>query len=64
MEVFFSNATRTLASGGTTLRSACGSRMQVRICGNDSPIERAASISPYGTDWMPERTTSATNVAV
>ena len=62
-EVFFVRAISTFVSGATTLRSACGG-YEPQVCGNVSPIDRAASAWPTPTALMPERMASATNAPV
>lgn len=61
MAEFFVRAMKMLLSGGITERVACGRTTSRRVCGNDMPIERAASAWPSGTVLMPERTASQTN---
>ena len=53
-----------LMSGGMMTRRACGkvTCRSVSIC--DRPRERAASVWPRPTDWMPARTISAMNEEV
>ena len=55
---------RTLISGGTMARSACGSTTSRSTWLNVMPSARAASACPAGTVLMPERTASQTNAAV
>ena len=55
---------KTLASGGTVARKACGSTTWVIVPPNVSPIARAASACPSGTALIPERIASATKVDV
>ena len=54
----------TLPSGGTTVRSACGSTTWARDWVKVSPIERAASAWPGDTALMPDRIASQTNAGV
>jgi hypothetical protein len=61
---FLHSAIRTLPSGATTARPACGRMMIRSVWANVSPIARAASACPAGTVLMPERTASHTNAAV
>ena len=63
-EVFFVRAMITLMSGGTTLRSACGSTTRRSVPTGPSPIARAASAWPMPTLLIPERTASQTNAEV
>ncbi len=41
-----------------TIRNACGSTMRCIDMPGDMPSERAASIWPLGTAWMPARMVS------
>ena len=63
-EVFFSSAISTLASGGTAARNACGRTPARMAPAKVSPIARAASAWPSGTELMPERIASHTNAEV
>ena len=51
---------KTLMSGGTTMRAACGRTMSEIVCPKAKPRLRAASACPTCTPLMPERTASAT----
>ena len=64
IEVFFVSAMKTLASGATTLRSACGRTTKRIDWPNVRPMERAASPWPTPTALMPDRTASATKAPV
>src|SRR5215472_9539897 len=48
-----------LVSGGIVSRSACGSTTARRVWPNDSPVERAASHCPLGTEVMPAQKISS-----
>ena len=54
----------TLPSGGTTVRSACGSTTKRRLWVKSRPIDRAASAWPAETELMPARTASQTKADV
>ncbi len=62
--VFLVSAIRMLASGGMTVRIACGRTISCSVWPKVSPSERAASAWPTSTALMPERTASHTNAAV
>ena len=61
---FLNIAMITLPSGGTTVRSACGSTTSRRDWPKVRPMDRAASAWPAETELMPERTASQTNAEV
>src|SRR5512146_1934869 len=48
-------STRLLTSGGSTLRTACGSTILTNVVRGDSPSTFAASVCPTGTVCMPAR---------
>ena len=58
-----SSDTKSLSSGGTTRRSACGSTTWRIVCAWVSPSARAAARWLGCTERMPERITSATYAA-
>ncbi len=64
IDVFFVSAMKMLLSSGTTARNACGSTTSPRTWRNGRPIDRAASISPPATEFIPDRTASHTNADV
>ena len=63
-EVFLVRAMKTLASGGTTKRNACGRMTCVIVIPNGMPMDRAASAWPSPMPFTPARMASVTNDAV
>ena len=57
----WSSAMKTLISGGTDMRNACGRTTSETVCPNPRPMLRAASAWPIGTPLIPERMASAMN---
>ena len=49
----------SLVSGGRMIRNACGMTIETMARLWDMPRDRAASIWPLGTAWMPARMVSA-----
>ena len=49
---------KVLPSEGRALRSMIGATTETLVCSRVSPIERAASITPFGTESSPARNTS------
>src|SRR5918999_3964178 len=49
----------SLVSGGRMIRKACGITIEIIARPCDIPSERAASICPFGTAWIPARNVSA-----
>jgi hypothetical protein len=49
----------SFVSGGRMIRNACGMTIETIARGCDMPSERAASICPLGTAWIPARNVSA-----
>ena len=49
----------SFVSGGRMIRNACGMTIEIIARPCDMPSERAASICPFGTAWMPARIVSA-----
>ena len=58
-EESLSRATSWLVGGGMTIRMACGMTIESMRPAGDMPSDRAASIWPRGTAWMPARKVSA-----
>ena len=56
----FCSATKSLSSGGSTRRTACGSTTSRSAWWCESPSERAAARCEGCTDSIPARNTSAT----
>ncbi|MCY1343700.1 hypothetical protein D9M69_297210 [compost metagenome] len=63
-EEFFARFRYWLVSGGMITRSACGMTTRRRILPGARPSELAASVCPWLTAWMPERTVSPMKAAV
>ncbi|MNI95631.1 hypothetical protein D3C73_1539320 [compost metagenome] len=61
---FFARFRYWLVSGGMITRSAWGMITLRSVGPSRSPSERAASVWPWLTERMPERTISAMNAAV
>ena len=57
-EVSLSMAMHSLPTGGTMVRSACGSTTKSMVCTLLKPSEREASVWPLGTAMMPALNTS------
>src|SRR5690606_16988480 len=58
-EVSLMSSTNSFVSGGITIREACGTVTENIVLPDPMPSERAASVWPFGTPWMPARITSA-----
>ena len=59
-EVSLIMVTNSLPMAGRMFLIACGITMCSIVCPPVMPMERAASLCPTSTAWMPERMTSAT----
>src|SRR3954467_15864766 len=52
-----------LVSGGMVRRTACGTITYESVCARDIPVERAASVCPFGTARMPAQKISSAKAA-